>query len=168
MMNPERVLKWIVRLLGTGSATAALFVAAPYASMDAIHRWLGLGTLPDTPVVGYLARSTSAFYALLGGLLWVVSFDLRRHLLVLRYLGAAIVVLGVTLFFVDWMEGLPLLWRWWEGPIDAAYGLAILWLSLRIRQPGGEGPNASTKPPATRGPDTSSPELSPADGRHKA
>ena len=63
MTNPERCLKVLVRILGTGSATVAVFVVVPYAWMNAIHQWLGLGTLPDTPVVGYLARSTSAFYA---------------------------------------------------------------------------------------------------------
>jgi len=129
MTSQERFLKVLIRILGTGSATAAFFVVVPYAWMNAIHQWLGLGTLPDAPVVGYLARSTSAFYALFGGLLWVLSFDLRRHLLVLRYLGAAIVLFGVTLFVVDWVEGLPLSWRWWEGAIDVGYGIAIFWLS---------------------------------------
>jgi hypothetical protein len=55
--------------------SAAFFVAAPYSWMNAIHQWLGLGVLPDAPVAGYLARSTSAFYAMLGGLLWVLLFD---------------------------------------------------------------------------------------------
>jgi len=145
MTKPEWFLKLAIRILGTGSATAAFFVAVPYAWMNAIHQWLGLGTLPDAPVVGYLARSTSAFYALLGGLLWVVSFDVRRHLLVLRYLGAAIVVFGVTLFAVDWVEGLPSFWRWWEGAIDIGYGIAILWLSLCIRHPSGENADGLKK-----------------------
>ena len=75
----ERWLKLFLRIMGTGALTALVFVVAPYSWMDAIHRWLGLGILPSEPVVSYLARSTSAFYALQGGLVWVVSFDLRRH-----------------------------------------------------------------------------------------
>jgi hypothetical protein len=35
------------------------------------------------PVVGSLARSTSAFYAMLGGLFWIISFDLFIATLVL-------------------------------------------------------------------------------------
>jgi hypothetical protein len=151
MTRPERFLKLIIRILGTGSATVAFFVAVPYAWMNDIHQWLGLGTLPDTPVVGYLARSTSAFYALFGGLLWVLSFDLRRHLVVLRYLGVAIVLFGATLLVVDWVEGLPLFWRLWEGPIDVAYGIAILWLSRRIRHPGGENADGSEGRQRTEG-----------------
>jgi len=92
-----------------------------------------MGQLPDKPVVGYLARSTSAFYALLGGLFWVVSFDLGRHYRVLVYLGAAITSLGAVLFAVDWAEGMPSFWTIWEGPFVMVFGLAILSLSRGVR-----------------------------------
>jgi hypothetical protein len=81
---------------------AIVFVAAPYARMDAIHRELGIGPLPDQPVVGYLARSTSALYDLFGGLIWVVSFDLARHRQVLRYVGAASVAFGLAILAAVW------------------------------------------------------------------
>jgi len=131
MSMAERLSRLHLRALGTVSLSALIFVAVPYAQMDAIHRWLGLGRLPDAPIVGYLARSTSAFYAFLGGLLWVVSFDLRRHRQVLCYVGCALIALGAALFAVDWLEGLPLFWRVGEGPIDAAFGASLLWLGLR-------------------------------------
>ena len=83
-------------------------------------------------IVGYLARSTSAFYALLGGLLLVLSFDVRRHRTVLTYLGIAISLLGLILLFVDWVEGLPPYWRTWEGPFVFLLGLAVLFLNRRI------------------------------------
>ena len=99
--------------------------------MNAIHAALGLGTLPDAPIVGYLARSTSGFYALLGGLLWVVSFDLQKHRAVLDYLGAAIGLFGLALFAVDHAEGLPRAWALWEGPVVTLFGLTILVLNRR-------------------------------------
>ena len=133
-MTSEHALKLILRLLGSSSLLALIFVAAPYAWMDSIHSTLGMGQLPDSPVVGYLARSTSAFYALLGGLFWVVSFDLVRHRPVLIYLGAAIVSFGVVLLIVDWTEGMPSLWTVWEGPFVIAFGLALLLLSRSVRQ----------------------------------
>jgi len=104
----------------------------PYAWMNTIHQWLGMGQLPSEPIVGYLARSTSAFYALLGALLWVVSFDLVRHRLILRFLGVAIIVFGVMLLAVDFIEGMPLWWSLWEGPINMAFGTIILISSNRI------------------------------------
>ena len=132
MSKHERFLQVFLRIIGTSSLTAAFFVFVPHAWMNDIHQRLGLGDLPDVPVVSYLARSTSAFYALLGGLLWAVSFDLQRHRVVLRYLGVAIVLFGSALFVVDWQAGLPLWWRIWEGPIDCAIGIIILWLSSRM------------------------------------
>jgi len=134
MSDHERYLKLFLRGLGTSSLTAAFFVCVPDAWMDDIHQRLGLGQLPDLPIISYLTRSTSAFYALLGGLLWVVSFDLRRHRVVLRYLGVAIVVFGLAVFVVDWLAGLPLWWRLWEGPIDCVFGSVICYLNSRIRE----------------------------------
>ncbi len=85
-----------------------------------------MGQLPDKPVVGYLARSTSALYAILGGLFWTVSFDLERHRLVLRYLGAAITLFGAALLVIDWSEGLPFLWKVWEVPSSWRLDLQFL------------------------------------------
>lgn len=129
---PHRLLKVLLRFFGSTSLLAVLFVGVPHSWMDAIHAWLGMGRLPDQPVVGYLARSTSAFYALLGGLLWVISFDLARHRLVLSYLGVAITLFGGALLIVDWWEGLPFLWKLWEGPVVIAFGLALHFLSRAV------------------------------------
>jgi hypothetical protein len=137
-VTSEQTLKLILRLMGTSSLFALIFVAAPYTWMDSIHSTLGMGQLPDTPVVGYLARSTSALYAILGGLLWVVSFDLGRHRSVLVYLGVAVTSFGVALLVVDWSEGMPSFWTVWEGPFVMAFGLAMLFLSR------GVGPRAGT------------------------
>ena len=131
--NSEKILKLLLRFLGTTSLFALVFVAAPNSWLDSIHSSLGMGQLPDKPVVGYLARSTSAFYALLGGLFWIVSFDLGRHRLVLRYLGVAITLFGGALLIIDWSEGLPFLWKVWEGPFLMGFGLAIFFLSRMIR-----------------------------------
>lgn len=129
----ETVFKLFLRILGSLSVLGVIFVAVPYTWMNAIHAWLGMGQLPNEPIVGYLARSTSAFYALLGGLLWVVSFDLGRHHLVLLYLGAAVTLFGAALLVVDWCEGLPLFWRVWEGPVVMAFGMAMLCLNRATR-----------------------------------
>lgn len=132
MTKHERSLQWFLRILGSASLLALPCVALPYAWMNATHQWLGMGTLPTEPIVGYLARSTSAFYALLGALLWTLSFDLRRHHVVLRYLGWAIAGFGLMLLAVDWLEGLPPFWALGEGPLDVGFGIIILWLNNRI------------------------------------
>ncbi len=117
---------------------ALIFVAVPFSWMDAINLRLGLGNLPDEPIVGYLARSLSAFWALLGGLFWVVSFHLGRYRQVLIYLGCAVTFLGVVLLSIDWSVGMPLFWKIWEGPFLIVFGLVLLRLSREIESKGYE------------------------------
>ena len=133
-------LKLLLRVIGSSSLLALIFVAAPESWMAAIHAELGLGPLPEAPIVGYLARSTSAFYAIEGGLFWVLSFNPVRYRPVLRYLGVITALFGVVLFTVDWLEGLPLSWTLWEGPFVGLFGLAVLWLSGRV----GDAPNSGS------------------------
>jgi hypothetical protein len=132
MNKQEHLFRLFLRVLGSVALLAVFAVVMPYSWMNGIHQWLGMGQLPAEPIVGYLARSTSAFYALLGALLWVVSFDLVRHRPILRFLGWAIIVFGIMLLVVDFVEGMPLWWNLWEGPINMALGTIILILSNRI------------------------------------
>lgn len=128
----ERILTGILRVTGGVSLSAAIFVFVPYAWMNAIHQMLGMGVLPSDPIVGYLARSLSAFYALLGGLLLLLSFDVKEHKIVLTYLGIAFCIFGLVLLFVDWIEGMPLFWKVGEGPIVFLLGVAIFFFNNRI------------------------------------
>ena len=132
MTTQDRLLQVLLRVIGTAGLLAIPFVTVPHSWMDAIHQGLGMGSLPDAPIVGYLARSASAFYAILGGLLWTVSFDLRRHRLVLGYIGVAVILFGLAMLAVDFAQGMPIWWSLAEGPANVAFGAAFLWLSWRM------------------------------------
>ena len=137
MTRSERVLKVLLRVVGSAALLAIVAVFMPYSWMDAIHGRLGMGELPSAPIVGYLARSTSAFYAILGGLMWFVSYDLRRYRALLGYLGAALVGFGAVWIGVDVAEGMPSFWTWQEGPIAIAMGSATLALRRGVPADGG-------------------------------
>ena len=126
-MTRDRFLTVFLRVLGTVSGSAALCAVMPLRAMDSAHRALGMGPLPQGPVVEYLARSTSAFYALLGVLLWAASLDLERYRPLVRLLGIAFIALGALLLWADSAAGLPLFWRAVEGPVDAFFGAVLLW-----------------------------------------
>lgn len=132
MTRQEYLFKLFLRIIGTAALFAVVAVFMPYSWMNSIHKWLGMGELPAEAIVGYLARSTSGFYALLGGLFWLTSFDLYRHRLVLCYLGIVIVIFGSALFIIDLLEGMPLYWGLTEGPVNVGFGIVILVLSSRI------------------------------------
>ncbi len=132
MTKQNSIFRLFLRIIGTAALLAFVAVVMPYSWMNAIHKWLGMGQLPAEPIVGYLARSTSAFYALLGGLMWVVSFDLHRYRPVLIYVGAAIIVFGGALFAVDMLEGMPLWWTVGEGLFNVVFGVVIFVLACRL------------------------------------
>ena len=132
MTMQETVLRWFLRVVGGMALLAVFCVVMPGSWMNAVHRELGMGELPGEPVVGYLARSASGFYAVLGGLFWVVSYDLGRHRLVLCYLGAAILLFGLALVGVDLLEGMPLWWTVSEGVANLVMGIVILALAWPI------------------------------------
>ena len=130
-MTDDRILRFLLRIIGGTSLLAIVPVLMPGSWMSAIHHWLGMGTLPADPAVGYLARSTSAFYAMLGGLLLLYSTDLARYRPALRYVGLAAIFFGVMLLGIDYREGMPPWWTLGEGPFNMAFGLLILWLNRR-------------------------------------
>ena len=86
MNRSERVLVFVLRATGivTGFAVFAVFLPRPW--MATIHEWMGLRKLPEGRIVEYLARSLSAFYAMLGGLCLFVARDPRRYAGVITYL----------------------------------------------------------------------------------
>jgi hypothetical protein len=133
-VNRETVLQGLLRVIGGAALLALPCALMPDAWMNATHRWLGLGDLPAGPIVGYLARSLSLFYAVFGGLLWVLSFDLGRYREALRYLAVAVLLFGVLMLWVDLSVGLPLWWSLSEGPFNIAFAAAILALIPRTAE----------------------------------
>ena len=95
MTKSDKVLVFLLRLVGVGSLFALVAVVMPSSWMAATHRWLGLGEMPTGPVVGYLARSVSAFYAVYGALCLVVAADLERYRPLVRFLGVAFALMSL-------------------------------------------------------------------------
>src|SRR5262249_39408365 len=111
MTKSDRVLVLLLRIVGVGSLFALVAVFMPFSWMAATHRRLGLGEMPTGPVVEYLARSLSAFYALVGALCLVLTTDLERYRPLVRFLGVAFALLSVALLGVDLAAGMP----WWRS-----------------------------------------------------
>jgi hypothetical protein len=134
MTAAERTLALFLRVTAAILLLALPAIVLPYAWMDAIHRWLGLGELPDRPMVQYLARSASALYAFLGFVLIFVSRDVRRYLPLVRFLGWAKVIFGVVMLGLDLTVDMPMLWTLVEAPVIVGFGIALLWLARRAME----------------------------------
>src|SRR5687767_4147070 len=83
----ERLLAFLLRVAAVVLLLALAAVFFPRSWMSAVHEVMGLGPLPEGPIVDYLARSASLLYAHLGALYWFVAPDVRRHLPVIRFLA---------------------------------------------------------------------------------
>ena len=137
MTKSDKVLVILLRLLGVTALFALLAVVLPASWMAAAHRWLGLGEMPTASVVEYLARSVSAFYALLGALCPVMATDLERYRPLVRLFGVAFALLGVVFTGVDLVAGMPWWWTAIEGPRALAVGALIYFLARPAYSKGG-------------------------------
>jgi hypothetical protein len=137
MTKSDKVLMLLLRIVGVGALFALVAVFMPVSWMAATHRWLGLGEMPTAPVVEYLARSLSAFYALVGALCLVVAADLECYRPLVRFLGVALALMSLVLLGVDLAAGMPWWWSASEGPGGVVVGALMLVLASPGHSKGG-------------------------------
>ena len=129
MTRKDKALVILLRILGVTALFALVAVFMPLSWMAATHRWLGLGEMPTAPVVDYLARSLSAFYAFIGALCLVVAADLERYRPLVRFLGVAFALMSLVLLGVDLAVGMPWWWSASEGPGGVVLGTLMFILA---------------------------------------
>src|SRR5436189_2903236 len=110
MRNAERWLKLLLLLFGLPPVFAFVPFLMPFRWMAAVHDWLGMGALPDKPIVDYLARYASGFSAFYGVLLLLLMTDVRRYAPVITLQAVAILLLSGGAAFFAWRSGMP---SWW-------------------------------------------------------
>lgn len=126
MNRAERRLAALLRAVGLLDLAALLAVLLPGEWMAEIHLALGLGELPQAPIVTYLTRSASAVYALHGAVLLLAATDVRRYERLIAVLGYGAIVIGLMLAAIDLFARLPLWWTLVEGPLYVLFGVAAL------------------------------------------
>ncbi|MBI2927655.1 MAG: hypothetical protein HYY24_18320 [Verrucomicrobia bacterium] len=133
MRTAEWWLKLLLRAFGGVSVLAVFAVVMPRGWMGVVHEWLGMGTLPDAPIVDYLARSTSALCALYGGLLLVLATDVRRYARVITYQAIATIALSAVGAGFGLRAGMP---AWWMlGDVASCWICCGAMLALQKRIP---------------------------------
>ena len=134
-----KVLVVLLRASGVLLLTALVPAVMPFAWMQEIHFQLGMGELPDGPIMEYLTRSLSVLYAVHGALVLFVSLDVRRFLPVVKCLAFVSVLFGIGMTALDVTIGMPLLWVACEGPLIVALWGVLLWFARQVE----DGPTAS-------------------------
>jgi hypothetical protein len=128
----EKALMILLRIAGLISLSALAASVMPFAWMMDIHRFLGMGELPEGPIIGYLTRSLSAMYALHGAIVLFVSWDVRRYLPLVKCLAVLAIAFGAGMLWLDVTVGMPPAWTACEGPFFVVLGGVMLWLAGRV------------------------------------
>ena len=134
----ERARKWLVGILWFEAVvllSALTAVALPHSLMSDIHAEMGLGVLPESPIVSYLTRTLSALYATYGPLYLFLVRDIPRYIDVIRFLAWTKVVFGVFLLLVDLTVGMPAFWTVCEGPLIVLLSAATIAVARPIASP---------------------------------
>jgi hypothetical protein len=126
MPLPVLVLTTVLRIGGSVLCLAAGAMLLPRETMVATNAWLGLEPLVETPLVLYLARSTSALYALRGLSNFIAASDPVRYRPFIVFIGATNVAFGLALAVIGVTAGMPPWWTAVESPFVIATGILIL------------------------------------------
>ena len=128
----EKILKWLLIILGGLAVTAVVPMVMPFAWMQGANDALGLAPLADTPLTQYLTRSLSAVYAMFGVLTIYIGLDVRRYRRLIVVIGWLTGLLGLALTGIDFAVGMPPSWSWGEGPPTILVAWAMIWLAGRV------------------------------------
>lgn len=133
MNRYEKALVLLLRLDGMVMLAALFPSIMPLTWMKEIHRCLGMGELPDGPIISYLTRSLSIMYAMHGALLFFVSWHVRRYLPVVKFVAVLTILFGLWLTALDALVGMPMFWTVSEGPILFILYCVVLWLTGHVQ-----------------------------------
>jgi hypothetical protein len=130
-MNKQQLLKLLLRLAAIFEMLAFIAVVMPRSWMEVSHEWLGMGQMPDGPLIMFLIRQASFTYGAHGILMWVLSLDVDRFRPLIILTGITFLIAAPVFFLIDYTYGMPL---WWtlSDPISCGFlGAAILWLTRK-------------------------------------
>ena len=132
-MNRERLLVWLLRLAGATEILAFIAVVMPRSWMEISHAWLGMGEMPDGPLLMFMIRQASFTYGVHGLSLWLIASDVKRFRSFVVFNGIAFIVAAPVFLLIDLTSGMPLWWALSDPASCGLFGVALLFLCLTNR-----------------------------------
>ncbi len=130
-MNSERIQAWLLRLTGTFEILAFFAVVMPRTWMEVSHAWLGLGEMPDGPILMFMIRQASYAYGMHGVSLWILASNVSRFRPLIILNGISFLLAAPVFFMIDYTYGMPALWTLMDSVGCGLFGVALLLLSRR-------------------------------------
>lgn len=143
MTPADRLLAWLIRANAAILLLAAVPVVFPTDLMARTHADLGLGEFARNPLTEYLTRSAAACYAMHGGMVLLLSADVRRYRPMIPWLYRIHLLFAATVLCIDLFAGMPAWWAASEAGTIATVAVVILavnrWADrVAARGPAGE------------------------------
>jgi hypothetical protein len=130
-MNSDQLLSLILRLAGTFELLAFFAVVMPRSWMEASHSWLGMGVMPEGPLLMFMIRQASYAYGMHGVSLWLLATDIKRYRLLILLNGISFSIAAGVFFLIDYYAGMPFWWTIGDCLGCGSFGAAVLWLNRR-------------------------------------
>lgn len=127
-VSRRRLLSWLLRLVGAIELLAFIAVVMPRSWMEVSHAWLGLGEMPEGPLVMFMIRQASYTYGMHGVSLWVLASDVHRFRPLITLNGVSFLLAAPVFFLIDYTSGVPLWWTAADTLGCAFIGAGLLWL----------------------------------------
>ena len=128
-MNSQQLQAWLLRLVGVFELLAFFAVVMPRSWMEASHAWLGMGAMPEGPVLMFMIRQASYVYGMHGVSLFVLAADVERFRPLVRLNGVSFLLAAPVFFLIDYVEGMPAWWTLMDSAGCGVFGAALLWLT---------------------------------------
>lgn len=130
-MNRQRAQEWLLRLAGAFEMLAFFAVVMPRSWMETSHSWLGMGQMPDGPLVMFMIRQASYAYGMHGISLWILASDVERFRPLVIFNGISYLLAGFVFFLIDYSTGMPMWWTLGDTAACGLFGAALLVLTLQ-------------------------------------
>jgi hypothetical protein len=130
-MNEERLQKWILWIAAAFEILAFIAVVMPRSWMEAGHTWLGMGRMPEGPLLMFMIRQASYTYGMHGVSLAVLATDLKRFRPLLLLNGISFTAAAVVFALIDYTSDMRWFWTVGDALGCGFFGVALLWFNRR-------------------------------------
>ena len=129
-MDRKRLLTWLLRIVGAIELLAFVAVVMPRSWMEISHEWLGMGVMPEGPLVMFMIRQASYAYGMHGISMFVIASNVVRFRPLVILNGVSFLLAAPVFFLIDYTSGVPFWWTINDTLACGVFGIALLALSL--------------------------------------
>jgi hypothetical protein len=121
-----RGLKICLWIAGVGCLLSISGMILPVSTWQSITKLFGVEPLPDSPLIVYLVRITSASYAIVGIFFIILALRPMDYGIMVPFSGLAAVVLGFVCALTGLTVGMPAMWYLGDSLSCIVVGLLIV------------------------------------------